>query len=214
MTSPGVGLPAGAGGLGGVVQADAVQGFPGDLLGAVQDGVHGRAADEVGQAADHPVGALVQVGVQLQELAGLVAVQSQGLLEGGDQRLPLLALGGGPVGEGLAGDHAEPAGDLPAAGPGEQAAALDVDARVDEGRRDPLGQVLQLVGCVGAGAGGQVEVVDLVDEDQVGAEPGQHVADRVGDLGLVLAGLCTGSPAKRANSTASIFGVAAGGTVT
>src|SRR6266496_1981736 len=51
MASPGGGLAAGAGGFGGVVQADAVQGVPGDLLRAVQDGVHGRAADEVGQAA-------------------------------------------------------------------------------------------------------------------------------------------------------------------
>jgi hypothetical protein len=93
----------------------------------------------VGQAADHPVGALVQVGIQPQQLAGLVAVQPQGLLERGDQRLPLPALGGGAVGEGLAGDHAEPAGDLLAAGSGEQPAALCVDARVDEGRRDPLG---------------------------------------------------------------------------
>jgi hypothetical protein len=64
-----------------------------------------------------------------------VAVQSQGLLERGDQRLPLLALGGGAVGEGLAGDHAEPAGDLLAAGRGEQPAALGVDACVDKERQ-------------------------------------------------------------------------------
>jgi hypothetical protein len=115
----------------------------------------------VGQAADHPVGSLVQVGVQPQQLAGLVAVPPQGLLERGDQCLPLLALDGRAIGEGLAGDHAEPAGDLLAAGSGEQSAALDVDACVDEGCRDPSGQVLQLVGCVGVGAGGQVQVVDL-----------------------------------------------------
>jgi hypothetical protein len=163
VTAPAGGLAEGAGGLGGVVQADAVQGFPGDLLGAVHDGLDGGAADEVGQAADHPVGPLVQVGVQSLEVAGLVAVQPQRLLERGDQRLPLLALCCVPVGEGVAGDHAEPPGDLLAAGPGEQATALDVDARVDEGGRDALGQVLQLVGRVGAGAGGEVQVVDLVD---------------------------------------------------
>ena len=99
MRLPGV-LPADAGGLGGVVQADAVQGFPGDLLGAVQDGVDGGAADEVGQAADHAVGALVQVGGQAHEAAGRMAVQPQRLLEGGDQGLPFLALDGGAVGEG------------------------------------------------------------------------------------------------------------------
>ena len=35
--------------------------------------------------------------------------------------------------------------------------------------------------------------MDLVDEDQVGAQPGEHVADGVGDVGLVLAGAVTGS---------------------
>jgi hypothetical protein len=40
----------------------------------------------------------VQVGGQPQELAALVAVQPDGLLERGDQRLPLLALIGGAVG--------------------------------------------------------------------------------------------------------------------
>ena len=100
MTVPRV-LPAGPGGLGGLVEADAVECFPGDLLGAVEDCLHGRAADEVGQAADHPVGALVQVAGQFQELPGGMAVQPQGLLEGGDERLPFLLLGGGPASEGL-----------------------------------------------------------------------------------------------------------------
>jgi hypothetical protein len=45
VTAPaGGGLAAGAGGLDGVVQADAVQGLPGDLLGAVHDGLDGGAA--------------------------------------------------------------------------------------------------------------------------------------------------------------------------
>src|SRR5215472_7947266 len=87
----GGGVMAVAHGLGGLVEADTVECLPGDLLGAVQDGVNGRAADEVGQAADHAVGALVQVAGQFQELAGGVTVQSQGLFEGGDERLPFLA---------------------------------------------------------------------------------------------------------------------------
>jgi hypothetical protein len=99
MAAPG-GFAAGAGSLGGVVEADAVQCFPGDLFGAVEDRLDGGAADEVGQAADHPVGPVVQVGAEADEVAGLVAVQPQGLLERGDQRLPLLALRCGPVGNG------------------------------------------------------------------------------------------------------------------
>ena len=80
-----------------------------------------------------------------------------------------------------------------------------------EGGGDALGEVLELVGGLGAGPGAEVEVVKLIDQDQVSCTCGQ-VADFVGDLDL--AGPGRGSPRKRANSAASIWGVAAGGTVT
>jgi hypothetical protein len=51
-----------------------------------------------------------------------------------------------------------------------------------------LGEVLEMVGQVLPGAGAKVEVMDLVDDDQVGAGVGEDLADRVGDVGDVLAG--------------------------
>jgi hypothetical protein len=50
-------------GLGGDVGFDGIQGLLGDLLGAVEDGVDGGAADQPEQAADHPVGAPMQLPV-------------------------------------------------------------------------------------------------------------------------------------------------------
>ena len=75
----------------------------------------GGAADEVGQAADHAAGALVQVAVERGQGAGRMLVQPQGVFQGGDQALPF-----GGVGERGRGDQGEPAGDLLAAGAGEQ----------------------------------------------------------------------------------------------
>lgn len=77
------------------------------------------------------------------------------------------------------------AGDLAAADPGEQAGFLDVDARVEERRRDPFGEVFEGVGDVGAVAGAQGEVVDLVDCDD--ADPGVDgdAADGFDDVGDV-----------------------------
>ncbi|MFF8609499.1 hypothetical protein ACF06X_26575 [Streptomyces sp. NPDC015346] len=49
---------------------------------------------------------------------------------------------------------------------------LDVDAGVDERRRDPLGEVLQGVGDFRAGAAGERDVVEFVDQDQTGAGVG------------------------------------------
>ena len=112
----------------------------------------------MGQAADHPAGAAVQVLVQARQGAMLVAVQPQRVFEGGDQALPLA---GEREREG--GDEGEPAGDRASAGAGEQALALDVDARIDERCGDALGEVLQRVGYLCAAAGGELEVVYLVD---------------------------------------------------
>jgi hypothetical protein len=110
-----------------VVDVEGLQLFPGDALGAGQDRLDRCAADQVGQAADHPAGALVQVFVQHGQRPGLVLVQAQGVFEGDDQALPFAGRR-----EGDGGDEGEPAGDLPAADAGEQALVLQVDARVDE----------------------------------------------------------------------------------
>jgi hypothetical protein len=71
-----------------MVEVDGVQELAGDLLAAVQDRLDGGAADEVGQAADHPAGAVVQVLVQPGQGAGPVLVQAQRVFERGDQALP------------------------------------------------------------------------------------------------------------------------------
>ncbi len=100
------GIPGGTG-FGGVIKGDGVEKFPGDLLAAVEDRLDGGAADEVGQAADHPAGAAVQVLLQPSQGAGLVAVQPQRVFKGGDQALPLggeREREGGDASESLASD--------------------------------------------------------------------------------------------------------------
>src|SRR5216683_1874912 len=145
------------GGLGCDVNADGVEGGAGDLLGAVENGLDRGAADEAQQAADHAAGAAVQVLLEPGQGTGLVAVQAEAVFQGGDQPGPGLA-----AGERAGADHAESPGDLLAPGPGQQPVALDVDAGVDERGRDPLGEVLEHVGCLGAGTGGEADVVDLI----------------------------------------------------
>jgi hypothetical protein len=141
-----------------VVDADGVQQRAGDRFLAAQDGADRRAADQVGQAADHPAGALVQVSGLGRQRAGLVAVQPQGGLQRRDQLGPFL-----PVGERAGADQLAAPGELAAAGAGEHPAPLDVDPGVDEGRGQVLGEVLQVVRQVLPGRGAVVEVVDLVD---------------------------------------------------
>lgn len=63
--------------------------------------------------------------------------------EGGDEGPPVLPLTVGAVGERPGGDGGEPAGDLFAAGAGEQVGPLDVDAGVDKRGGDPLGEVFE-----------------------------------------------------------------------
>src|SRR5216683_3082902 len=143
--------------LGCDVNADGVEGGAGDLLGAVENGLDRGAADEAQQAADHAAGAAVQVLLEPGQGTGLVAVQAEAVFQGGDQPGPGVA-----AGERAGPDHAEAPGDLLAAGAGQQPGALDVDAGVDERGRDPLGEVLEHVGCLGAGTGGEADVVDLI----------------------------------------------------
>lgn len=92
-----------------------------------------------------------------------MVVQPQYGFQGADEGAPGLPVRSRRVGERGGGDNGEPPGDLAAAGAGEQALVLDVDARVGEGSGESFGEVLQLVGGFGAGAGGQVQVVQLVD---------------------------------------------------
>jgi hypothetical protein len=70
-------------------------------------------------------------------------------------------------------------------GAGEQPGGLHVDARVDKCGRQPLGEVFQLVRHLGSGAGGQVEVVQLIHADQLDPGAGGGDADRVDDVGEV-----------------------------
>jgi len=92
-----------------------------------QDRLDRCAADQVGQAADHPAGALVQVAVEPGQGSGLVTVQPQGVFEGGDQAAPLIG-----ERERHRGDEGEAPGDLASPDAGKQALALQVDPGIDE----------------------------------------------------------------------------------
>ena len=48
-----------------------------------------------------------------------------------------------------------------------------------------LSEVLQVIGQVLPGRGAVVEVVDLIDQDQVGAGVDEDLADRISDVGDV-----------------------------
>ena len=80
----------------------------------------------------------MQVVRERDEGAVLVAVEPQRAFESGDESDPFLA-GGERGGR----DQGEPAGDLIAAGAGQQCPAVQADARVDEGDRQPFGEVFQ-----------------------------------------------------------------------
>ena len=116
------------------------------------------------------------------------------------------------AGERAGADHGEPAGDLLAAGAGQQPGALDVDPGEHERGRDALGEVFQRVGRFRAGAGGDVEVVDLVDAYML-VRVSVQTPQTASMMSVMLARRVTGRPRNRANSAAIIFGVAAGGTV-
>ena len=77
----------------------------------------------MGQAADHPAGALVQVLAQPGKGAGPVAVQPQRGIQRGQQAGPF-----GLERERAGADQHAAAGDLPAPDSGEQPGPLDVDA--------------------------------------------------------------------------------------
>jgi hypothetical protein len=55
-----------------------------------------------------------------------------------------------------------------------------------------FGEVLQVVGHVLTGAGGRVEVVDLIDNDEVRLGIDEHLAYGIADVGGVVARLDRG----------------------
>jgi hypothetical protein len=183
------------------------------LFAAVVDGQDRRTTHQLREAADHAAAAAVEVFIKAHQVAGAVAIKAQQGFQSDDQRTPLLALGGGAVSEGRGGDDGEPASDLAAAHTGEQALSFDIDAGINECGRQPFGEVLQLVGDLRACAGGEVEVVDLIDQHELDTGASGGRADSVDDVGHV-ARLENSRPKNRANSTASMRAVAAGGTVT
>ncbi|WP_157847656.1 hypothetical protein [Streptomyces violens] len=52
--------------LGGLVDFDGLQRLAGDGLAAVDDGLKGGAADELGEAADRAVGAFMEIAVEFE----------------------------------------------------------------------------------------------------------------------------------------------------
>src|SRR4029077_11586037 len=144
-----------------------------------------RTTHQLRQAADHAAAATVQVFVDAHQAADAVALQAQERFQSGDQRPPLVALGAAAVSEGRGGDEGEPAGDLAAAHTGEQALRFDINTGIDKRGRQPFGEVLQLVGHLRAGTGGQVEVVQLIDTDQLDTRVCGGAADGVDDVGDV-----------------------------
>ena len=114
--------------------------------------------------------------------------------------------------DGLGWEHGEPPGDLPAAGAGEQVAAFDVDAGVDERGGERSEKYFRVSETSAPARVVSVDVVELVDADQLDAGVRGGGANGVDDVGDVRP-RGEGSPRNRANSAASIRGVAAGGTV-
>lgn len=118
----------------------------------------------MGEASDHASGALVEVWVQACEGLGLVLVEPERGLDRRQQTLPL-----GVERERPGMQERAPAGDLVTSDAGEQPGVFDVDPRIDEGRGQVLGEVLEMVRQLLAGGGGRVHRMDLVDQDQIGA---------------------------------------------
>lgn len=111
-----------------------------------------------------------------------VPVQPQGAFHRRDELAPFLG-----VGEGVGVDDPAAPGELASAGAGEQTGFLHLDPGVDERRRQVFGEVFQVIGKLFSSTGIQVQVMDLIDHHDVGAGIDHHLADRIGDVGDVLA---------------------------
>ena len=145
----------------------------------------------MGQAADHPAGAAVQVTGLGDKASRFVSMQTQGTFHGGDELSPLLG-----VGECAGVDHPATAGQLPSPRAGEQPRAFHFDPGVNECRRQMLGEVFEVVGQFFAGAGVEVEVVDFIDHHDVGTGIDEHLAHGIGNIGHVHPLIERGKPQK------------------
>ncbi|MFJ8390335.1 hypothetical protein ACIQ9Q_38690 [Streptomyces sp. NPDC094438] len=135
-----------------MAETDAVQHGFGDVFGAVADCGGGGLVDQVGEAADSACGALVEVGREVGECAGVVVTWIECGFHGGDQFSEWLVLAEA-CGEGPALDQGGPSGELCAAHSGEECGVGDVDARVHERCGDAFGEVFEEGGGLGAGGG-------------------------------------------------------------
>lgn len=96
---------------------------------------------------------------------------------------------------------------------GEQAGLLDLDAGVDECGWDAFGDVLEGVGDLGAAAGGQRQSCGSRRRSR--PTPGRRRRRRrqLSTMSIMFARAVMGMPRNRANSAATMRGVATGGTV-
>ncbi|SIN24797.1 Uncharacterised protein [Mycobacteroides abscessus subsp. abscessus] len=109
-----------------------------------------------------------------------VPMQPQGAFHGCHELAPFFG-----VGECVGVDDPAAPGELAPAGAGEQPGFLHLDASVDEGGRQMLGEVFQVIGKLFSGTSIQVQVVDLIDHHDIGAGIDHDLADRIGDVGDV-----------------------------
>jgi hypothetical protein len=156
-------------------------------VNSASDGQDRRTTHQLREAADHAAAAPVEVFVKTHQVAGAVAVQAQQGFQSGDQRTATARVwGAGAVRKGGGGDDGEPAGDLAAADTGEQALSFDIDAGIDEGGRQPVRRSISADRTPQrAVAGGQIQVVQLIDADQLHTGVGGGGADGVDDVGDV-----------------------------
>jgi hypothetical protein len=107
----------------------------------------------------------------------------------------------------------ESAADLPSTGAVQQPACFDIYSGVDERAGALLRQLFERVGGLAHLLVLLVDVVDLVDDDQLGPARGDHARDGVHQLSRVVV-RAHGEPRKWANSPSISFGVHDGGTDT
>lgn len=188
--------------LGAFVDLDLVEEVFGESLLTGDDREQARLAEELVQAAEVPLGPVIEVLRQRDEVPRLGVQQEQVVLDRGEVRAPrasdlvgfvverfqvlelepTLGLGlevrgaGALVGRSLgAGGLAAPLEQQPAAG--------DVDAHADD-RRSALLELPDRVGCVLVGLALHAQAGDVVDDDEPGPAVVDEFTDSTGELGL------------------------------